>query len=144
MAWLSNRRLNRVKAVAWALDRIKNPMWEGKSDWTNDCQQFTRMALGNNGGYGDAISAWRGVAKKDRVAITPDKPAPLGVPVYLSGGKHGHAVISAGEGWVISTDIKRKGKPDLILLTDIPKRWPGYKILGWAKTINGERIYGSG
>lgn len=139
MARIANRRLNRVVALAWALEQVKAP----SRDWTNDCQMFVRMALGNPGGAASAIGAWRIVAKADRVAITADKPAPLGVPVYLSGGKYGHAVLSAGEGWVVSTDIKRRGKPDLVLLADIPKRWPGYKVLGWAKTINGERVYGS-
>lgn len=143
MAWLSNRRLNRVKAVAWALDRIQDPRWKDKTDWLNDCQMFTRMALGNGGGAANAISAWRMVRTADRVKVTASTPPPLGVPVYWSGGHDGHAALSAGEGYVISTDIKRKGKADLVPIGLIAERWKGYKLLGWAKTINGERIYGS-
>lgn len=131
----ANRRLNRTLATAWAIQQILHP----DKDWTNRCQEFTRRSLGVGGGFPSAISAWRGVAKADR---SPSRTPPSGVPCYFAGGKYGHAVLSAGDGWVYSTDIKRRGKVDKVKLELIEHRW-GYRYLGWARTINGVRIYGS-
>lgn len=133
--WTPNRRMNRVEAVAWAVEQIAAP----SKDWTNRCQEFTRRALGVGGGYPSAIAAWRGVAKRDR---HPGTSPPAGVPCYWSGGRYGHAALSAGDGWVYSTDIKRRGRVDRVPLTLIAERW-GYTYLGWARTINGVRIYGT-
>lgn len=136
MVWTQNRRLNRVEAVVWAVRQILHPA----KDWTNRCQEFTRRALGVGGGAPSAIAAWRAVAKRDR---HPSRTPPAGVPVYWSGGKYGHAALSAGDGYVYSTDIKRRGKVDKVPLALIEQRWKGYRYLGWARTINGVRIYGS-
>lgn len=132
--WTTNRRLNRAKAVAWAIAQIANPL----KNWTNRCQEFTRRSLGVGGGFPSAISAWRGTAKADR---NPSREPPAGVPVYWKGGKYGHAALSAGDGYVFSTDIKRRGKVDRVPLKWVEDRW-NYEYLGWARTINGVRIYG--
>lgn len=130
-----NRRINRTLAVAWAVARIADP----GQDWSNQCQRFTRTCLGVGGGFPSAITAWRGTAKADR---SPSRTPPAGVPCYYSGGKYGHAVLSAGDGYVYSTDIKRRGKVDRVPLSMVENRW-GYTYLGWTRTINGVRIYGS-
>lgn len=129
-----NRRINRELAVTWAGLQILNPL----KDWTNRCQEFTRRSLGVGGGFPSAITAWRGTAKADR---SPSRTPPAGVPCYYSGGKYGHAVLSAGDGFVYSTDIKRRGKVDKVPLHMVETRW-GYRYLGWSRTINGVRIYG--
>lgn len=129
-----NRRLNRDLAVAWATAQILAP----SKNWRGLCQQFTRLALGVGGGFPSAIAAWRGVAKRDR---NPSRTPPAGVPVYWKGGKYGHAALSAGDGYVYSTDIKRRGKVDRVPLAWIEQRWH-YEYLGWARTCNGVRVYG--
>lgn len=132
--WTANRRLNRIRAVAWALAQIADPV----KNWTGRCQEFTRRSLGIGGGFPSALAAWRGVAKQDR---DPSRTPPPGVPVYWSGGRYGHAALSAGDGYVYSTDIKRRGKVDKVPLALIEQRW-GYRYLGWARTINGVRVFG--
>lgn len=132
--WVANRRLNRVEALIWAGGQVKHP----SRDWTGRCQEFTRKALDVHGGFPSALSAWRGVAKRDR---NPSRTPPAGVPVYWKGGKYGHAAVSAGGGYVFSTDIKRRGKVDRVPLDLIEARWE-YEYLGWARTVNGVRVYG--
>jgi hypothetical protein len=139
----------RAQAVEWALQEVAHPGFlvlhnildlpTDSLDLYGRCQQVTRSLLQAPGGARDAISAWRLVAHRDRLA--PNQHFPAGLPIYWSGGV-GHAALSLGDGRVVSTDIKRRGKMDVVPVNLIAERW-GKTLLGAAKTINGLRVYGS-
>lgn len=140
----------RAQAVEWALEEAAHPGFlvlhdilelpTDSIDLYGRCAQVARSLLGAPGGAKDAIGQWRLVAPRDRFA--PNQPIPAGVPIYWLGGSHGHAALSMGDGRCASTDIKRKGKIDVVPINLIAQRW-GFKFLGGAKTINGLRVYGS-
>lgn len=124
----------RLEAVRFA----RNEVLHGAPIWFELCQKFTRTASGDEvGGAKTAIAAWRGL---DRAAQHSGPRPPFGVPVYWAIGKSGHAAVSAGKGYVYSTDIKRRGHVDKVSIDYICRHW-GAHYLGWAETINGRRMW---
>lgn len=99
----------------------------------NMCQRFVRMAFGSAGGAATAVDAWR---------ATPDKHTkgtpPPGTAVYWGGGA-GHTAISAGNGWVYTTDWAEPGKVSLARIDDITTKW-GKPLLGWTGQTNERKI----
>lgn len=125
-------------AVAWALREHKTPTRIWISEKGNGlCLMFTRTALGVDSGAGSAIEAWHDVKAANRHG---GKNPPPGVPVFWKVGTWGHVAVSAGGGLVWSTDILRKGKVDKVSIDYLSRRW-GATYLGWAETLNGERVY---
>lgn len=116
---------------------MRNESKHGSPIWAGLCQKVTRTALGVGPGFASAILAWQGSDKDDR---RYGKRPPAGVPVYWDIGVFGHAAISAGNGNVWSTDIKRRGHIDKVSIDYLSNRWNA-KYLGWTETINGERVY---
>lgn len=104
-------------------------------DWTGYCLMFVRTAFGVNAVHPSAITAWNAAKKKHT-----DGDIPRGVPVFWKGGKHGHVALSLGGGRCISTDVKRRGYPDVVTIASIGKAW-GFELLGWTEDINGVTVY---
>jgi len=92
----------------------------------------------------DAISAWH--AAEHRHAVSPGTAGaydriPPGVPIFWSGGKHGHvAIMAVKRGYCWSTDIRRPGYFDRVPISEIRAKW-GYAFLGWTEDLNGVKVY---
>lgn len=102
------------------------------------CLQMVRECYGIPAKEPDAAHAWVNAQKPHRGDTNP----PRGFPVFWTGGSHnfGHVAISAGDGWVWSTDIKRAGFFNIVPLTLIAERW-GLKYAGWTEDLNGVLIH---
>ncbi|HEX2361407.1 MAG TPA: hypothetical protein VHI11_04980 [Jiangellaceae bacterium] len=89
-----------------------------------------------NSRYGTAAIAWS--KTKYRHSSIP----PKGVPVWWTGGSRGfgHVAISAGGGYVISTDSGGRGRVGRTSIRHITKAW-GQQYRGWTEDINGVRVY---
>lgn len=125
-------------AVAAALREHKSPSRVWLSAQGNGlCLQYTREMLGVPAKYASAIIAWTHVAKADRHGGAEPPP---GVPVFWRVGRWGHVALSAGGGYVWSTDILRKGKVDKVRISYLSRKW-GADYLGWGETLNGKRVY---
>jgi hypothetical protein len=121
---------NPREAASWAIQQAKN----GTDGWHNYCEKFVESAWGKTGRYASAITHW-GVAVKEKRAHN-GKDAPPGAFVFWGGGQYGHTAISIGGGKVVSTDILRQGKADIVHIDTITKRW-GKPYLGWADPDKG-------
>lgn len=110
----------------------------------NTCLKQVRLSLGIPAKYPRAIDAWYGAGGRDGVDThyMADPPPPAGVPVFWSGGpgSAGHVALSAGGGWVWSTDILRRGHWAKVPISLIHTKW-GLKYLGWSETLNGVRVH---
>jgi hypothetical protein len=108
-------------------------------DWTGYCLMFARICFGVAPRYGDATDAWHATNPAERHASSVP---PAGVPVWWLGGRsgHGHVAVSAGAGNVLSTDIRRPGRVDVVPIPEIHAKW-GLAYVGWTETINGVRVY---
>lgn len=100
------------------------------------CLKFVRSLYNVPVVYPDAATAWRNT--KYRHTSTP----PKGVPVWWTGGSRGfgHVAISAGGGYVISTDYPSKGRVGKVKISTLTKAW-GQTYRGWSEDINGYRVY---
>jgi len=116
---------NSKEAAAWAIEQATS----GASGWHNYCEKFVESAWGKAGRYSSAIAHWNIALKEHRAHNGKD--APPGAFVFWGGGQYGHTAISIGGGKVVSTDILREGKADVVNIDTITKRW-GKKYLGWA------------
>jgi uncharacterized protein YgiM (DUF1202 family) len=123
-----------ASAIAWARAEITST----SKSWRNLCLQFTRSAFRVKAKYPSAIVAWSN-AKKRHATDNADS-IPAGVPVFWSIGQYGHVAISLGGGRCISTDILRRGKPDIVDIDTVTKRW-GARLLGWSEDINDVTVY---
>ena len=91
-------------------------------------------------GSADAEDGWKFATFKHPTA--DPVTIPRGVPVWWGGGSHdnGHVAISVGGGACWSTDIKRTGFYDLVMITRIGEQW-GLPLLGWTEDIDGVRVF---
>lgn len=114
--------------VAWAKAQANNPT----SNWYRRCQSFVRQAIGSSGGALTATDAFT----QDKYKHAGDMNPPAGAAVYWGGGA-GHAAISAGNGYVYTTDMAGKGTVSLQKLSDVDN-WLGGKhnYLGWTEGTN--------
>lgn len=112
------------------------------ANWSGLCLKFVRTMFGVAGRYPTAYSAWQGAGGAKGANTHTLMAPPANVPVFWSGGAHGygHIAIADGRGNVYSTDIRRKGKVDLVPISEIHRKW-GLKLLGWSETINGVRVH---
>ncbi len=65
---------------------------------------------------------------------------PRGVPVWWTGGTHGHVAISAGNGYVISTDWPRRGTVGRVSIATLTDSW-NKKYGGWSEDINEVHVF---
>lgn len=128
-----------ASAMAWAQQEESSPT----QDWYEKCQTFVREALGfTSGTASTAIDAWNKTPSGDQ--HPGDRNPPQGVPVYWSGGSagDGHVALSAGGGYVYSTDIGGRGTVSLVPLMAIEQQW-GLTYKGWADQEAGTgKLYG--
>ncbi|WP_433014092.1 hypothetical protein [Kribbella sp. CA-294648] len=122
-------------AVDFAAGQVANP----SRNWTGICLIFVRNCFNVGPVNPDAHAGYRAAKFKHGSAGTP----PLGVPVWWTGGRHGHVAISTGDGNCFSSDIKRPGKIDKVPISLITRRW-GMLYKGWTEDINGVRIWRPG
>ncbi len=98
------------------------------------CLKFVRTRYGVGP---RAASASEGFAMTDhRHTSTP----PPGVPVWWTGGEFGHVAISAGGGYVISTDWPRAGAVGRVAIRTITDRW-NKRYRGWSEDVNEVTVF---
>jgi len=121
------------QAIAYGLAEVGAP----DKDYTGMCLHSCAWFYGfQSSGVKDASSFWRGTPSSQKVA--GDMSPPAGAIALWTGGSsgHGHASVVAGRRgggpMILSTDIRRKGKVDVVPLNEISARW-GLKYEGWAK-----------
>ena len=103
-------------------------------DWTRMCQNFVRTSLDVPAYYGSARKAWDA-----RVRPHGGTPPPA-VPVYFrTRSKWWHVALSAGGGYVWSTDALRTGHVDKISIKALAAKWNA-PYLGWDEYCNRQRI----
>lgn len=110
----------------------------GEPMQTGMCLQAVRECYGIPAKEPSAAHAWAHAHRPHRGDTNP----PRGFPVFWTGGSHnfGHVAISAGNGWVWSTDIKRPGFFNIVPLTLIREKW-GLTYAGWTEDLNGVLIH---
>lgn len=104
------------------------------------CLRFSRLSASAPALYPTAIEDWRNA--KYRHAWTSRPPA--GALLAWSGGSRemGHRAVSAGDGYVYSTDILREGRVDRVSLAYLASRWGNLTPAGWSEDIDGVRVAG--
>lgn len=121
----------------------------------NSCLRFVRQLYGHDGvkrvpahnfSPADflvpfAAEAWENAKKKHkpRAGSSPKAP-PVGVPVWWTGGASGHVAISAGGGYVISTDYPRKTQVNKVAIKDLTAAW-SKRYRGWTEDINTVTVF---
>lgn len=110
------------------------------TDGEGMCLQQVRECFGVAGGTPDAITAWE--QAKHKHPETDVTKIPRNVPVFWSGGSHGHGhiAIATGDARCWSTDIMRAGYFDRVSLAEIHAKW-GLTLLGWTEDLNGVRVW---
>ena len=114
--------------------------WMGTNHRSKMCAQFSQEGLlnGKSGNY-DNAKQWYEDASKRKWVKTSAPPA--GVPVFYSGNadtKLGHVAISAGGGYVYSTDAQG----DKVGKVRYDKLWGGTgsgQYLGWSSMVRTDR-----
>lgn len=127
-----------ASAVLAARQEVASPSAPKPRLWRGLCQKFVTTMLNTREAprAASAMDAWNAVPARYRHTSEP----PVGVPIHWKGGKYGHTALSDGDGWCISTDIKRPGHPDRVRISLISQRW-GYELLGWTELSNGKRVW---
>lgn len=106
-------------------------------DWIGKCQSFVRQALGFNGNILEGQSAKSEYDYSKKIGtIHKDQSPPPNVPVYFKGGSDGHVALSAGGGYVWSTDADAQGnyaagQISKVKISDLAPHFGGY--LGWGE-----------
>jgi hypothetical protein len=89
----------------------------------------------------DAAGAWAAAEHKHRERDL--EKFPRGVPVFWTGGSHGHGHVAIATGYDAmcwSTDIRRPGYFDHVPIEEISDKW-GLKLVGWTEDLNGVQVY---
>jgi hypothetical protein len=118
----------------------------GKSYPVGWCQKFTNEifqtgAVGDWDGdrSADAEDGWKKAAAKGKVvranSIKNLASIPAATMLFWTGGSgdHGHAVVSVGNGQMVSTDLPTSGKIGKVSINMARDRW-GLKFEGYATT----------
>ncbi|WP_183061566.1 hypothetical protein [Motilibacter peucedani] len=113
-------------AIRWALAQQ-----DGPAQWYRKCLNFVARSYGYaHSGVGAPYTArefW--LESTHQHPLDPNPPA--GALVFWNGGSAGHVALSAGNGLVISNDIRGHGTIALVPLSEITERWHD-PYLGWA------------
>lgn len=122
-----------------AVDFAAGQAAHATKDWTGICLIFVRNCFNVGPANTDATAGYKAAQFKHGTSGTP----PLGVPLWWTGGTHGHVAISTGDGSCYSSDILRTGKVDKVPISKIARQW-GKTYKGWSEDINGVRIWRPG
>lgn len=123
-----------------AAQRARLESQQGAAVWHNLCQKGVRTMLGAPGGAASARIAWQSLSDRQKRGPGNRKP-PVGVPVYFKlNTPYWHAALSAGRGYIWSTDIVRRGRWDKVSISYLERRWNA-EYLGWATVINGKQVW---
>lgn len=113
------------QAVNYALDQVDAP----DRDYSGMCDHFTGRV------YGYLASGWYDAKLHaqalDRKGWIHRGDAPRGALGYWKVGKHGHTAVCVGRDRWASTDIRRRGKVDVVRLSAFGDRWNA-TFIGWA------------
>jgi hypothetical protein len=112
-------------AIRWALAQQ-----DGPAQWYRKCLAFVARAYGYTySGVGSPYTArefWLESSRKHPGDPTP----PAGALVFWNGGSAGHVALAAGNGMVVSNDIRGNGTIALVPMAEITTRWHD-PYLGW-------------
>lgn len=125
----------------WALAQITaaGPAPTKDGTWFRWCLVFVRMCFGIDAMWPTAGAAWDNAQRRHRVTRGADVPA--FAPVYWElPSVADHIAFSIGNGLCVSTDAKRKGKPDIVSIDDLSRAW-GATLLGWSEDLNGQTVW---
>lgn len=135
-----------TKTIYPAIIAARSQSHEGPQFGVDECLMRVRECYGiasagdfDGDGDADAWDGWQRARLKHRT--TAVALIPRGFPVFWQGGSngHGHVAISAGNGFVWSTDIERPGFFDYVPITQIHDQW-GLTLVGWTGDLNGVTI----
>lgn len=115
--------------------------WIGDAYPAGWCQKWVVTEIFASGGVGDwdgdraadAEDGWK--AAKKKVATSDAFSVPAGYPIYFLGGSsdHGHAAVSAGGGYMYTTDRPYTGKIGKVLINSVESLW-GVTFVGYVIT----------
>jgi len=107
--------------------------WVGHSYPAGWCLRWVRERFGIGLLYGSAALAWRSAKHRHQSG-----PPPRGVPVFYTGGRSGfgHVAISAGGGYIYTTDLPNMGRVGKVHWKEPIRRW-GMTYAGWTNDLNG-------
>lgn len=118
-----------------ALLAARNECLEPSRDWEGLCLQFVRTVWGVPARFPSAVEHWNHVPARKR----HQEAAPAGAILHWRVGKFGHAAVSLGNGFCVSTDLVRRGKPDACPTALVARKW-GAEYLGWTEWLNGQEL----
>jgi hypothetical protein len=118
------------RSVAEMMDWVRKEVNDPHEDYYRRCGHFAGAAFGwKASGEQYAIDQWRNASSELKHAGDTNPPA--GALVFWeTGSRAGHVAVSMGNGMVASNDIRRKGKIDIVPLSEITREW-GAKYQGW-------------
>lgn len=88
-----------------------------------------------------AAEAFEHAETKHRpVAGQVPEPPPVGVPVWWTGGASGHVAISAGRGFVLSTDYPAATQINRVSIKRLTQQWHKTYV-GWTEDINTVTVF---
>lgn len=123
-----------LQAIAWGRRQITDP----SRDFTALCLMFVRMCYGVAARYPSARVAWEEAQHKH---LTTDAGSiPAGALVFWRVGEFWHVALSIGAGRCLSTDVRRRGRVDVVRIDAIGVQW-GAELLGWTEDVNGVRVF---
>jgi len=124
-----------TRTPAQAVAAMKALHDKGTDVGVGTCLHTCRLAWGLPGGITDAASQWRAIP----AAYQKHGPAPLGAPVFWTGGTHGygHIAISDGNGSVWTTDIPTSSRVGHVRVETVVKTWPNHVLVGWSDILEG-------
>ena len=109
-----------------------------RNGFAGHCHKTCQDAWGLPVMYASAIDAWNHIPAQHR--HTNLDTAPIGAPVFFSGGQYGHvALMSDKKGILISTDAPTRDYIGEVPVSYFTKKW-GKTLLGWASMYNGEML----
>jgi hypothetical protein len=116
----------RVQAMAWARAQVDHPSrW-----WADRCLNFVAQAYGwRDSGIRRAVEHY--LIQPSNMRFRGDHDAPAGALMFwATGHRSGHVALSLGGGLIASTDIRRRGRIDVVESTAPEQIW-GARYLGW-------------
>jgi hypothetical protein len=116
------------RSVAEMMEWVKKEVDNPHEDYYRKCGHFSGAAFGwKASGENLAIDQWNHSSEQHPGDTNP----PAGALVFWkTGSPAGHVAVSMGNGMVASSDIRRKGKIDIVPLSEITRKW-GADYQGW-------------
>lgn len=141
--------MTRPATVEAAVAAARNQSAHGPRFGDGECKQRVRELYNvpSDGAQTASIAWTRTDHKHTAAAVGGLDHIPRGALVWWTGGTPlrnypagaGHVALSAGGGWCWSTDIRRTGYFDKVLISSIARTWPRLRWAGWSEDIDGVR-----